>query len=91
MISNIKGLLVTGISAAMVIEGDMTMGIMMTLGYITGRLAQPFNILSSMILSVQNALLSYERIDEVMTDDGQQRGDSKYSEPFITLRHLWSK
>lgn len=91
MISNIKGLLVTGISAAMVIEGDMTMGIMMTLGYITGRLAQPFNILSSMILSVQNALLSYERIDEVMTDDSLQRGDSKYSEPSITLRHLWYK
>ena len=87
----IKELLVTGISAAMVINGDMTMGIMMTLGYITGRLSQPFSMLSSSIKSVQDALLSYERIDEVMNSNTEFRGDARYENASIRFDGVWFK
>lgn len=90
-ISRIKELSVTGIAAAMVIYGDMTMGVMMTLGYITGRLSQPFSTISSSISQVQSALLSFQRIDDVISDTSELRGREKYSEPSIRLENVWFK
>lgn len=91
VISRIKELAVTGIAAAMVIEGDMTLGIMMTLGYITGRLAQPFTTISASVKSVQDALLSYERIEEVLEDDSSLRGTEPYTAPTMEFRNVWFK
>lgn len=65
-IGRIKDLLVTAICAVTVIDGGMTIGIMMTVGYITGRLSGPFRSLLSMASNVQGAHISYERLDEVM-------------------------
>lgn len=88
MVGAVKNIVVTGISAAMVIDGSMTMGIMMTLSYITGRLAQPFRTISSTVLSVQSAALSYERIDEVMSQNLRTDGDVKYNIPSISLENV---
>lgn len=91
MISQIKNLIVTGYSAMMVINGDMTMGTMMTLGYITGRLEQPFNTLSSTIEALQEALLSYLRIDEIVHPNVESRGHKEFSTPTIRFEHVWFK
>lgn len=84
-ISRIRDLAVTGAGAVLVINGEMTMGTLMTLGYITGRLSQPFSTLSSSITSLQDAMLSYRRIEDVVSDDSELRGDAGYSEPTIEL------
>lgn len=91
VISRIKELLVTGISAAMVIHGDMTFGIMMTLGYITGRLAQPFDTISSTMSQLQDAYLSYQRIDDVIHDDSDQRGHKTFHDATIRFENVWFK
>lgn len=88
VISRIKDLSVTGIGAAMVIYGDLTIGTLMTLGYITGRLSQPFNTLGASINSLQDAMLSYQRIDDVIHDDKEFRGKQGYSEPTIELKKV---
>lgn len=88
IITRIKDLLVTGIGATMVIYGDLTIGALMTLGYITGRLSQPFTTLGSSITSLQDALLSYQRIDDVIHDDTELRGNKKFSEASIVLRNV---
>ncbi len=87
-ISRIKDLTVTGIGAVMVINGDLTIGTLMTLGYITGRLAQPFTTVSSSISSLQDAMLSYQRIDDVINDESEMRGCEKFSEPSISFDHV---
>lgn len=87
-ISRVKDLAVTGIGAAMVIYGDLTIGTLMTLGYITGRLSLPFTRLSSTIGSLQDAVLSYRRIDDVIHDDTEFRGKQGYSEPTIELKKV---
>lgn len=87
-ISRIKDLTVTGIGAVMVINGDLTMGTLMTLGYITGRLAQPFTTISSSISSLQDALLSYQRIDDIIHDGSEKRGTEKYSDSSILFDHV---
>lgn len=88
LISRIKELTVTGISALMVTTGDMTFGIMMTLGYITGRLSQPFSSFASTVQSWQYALLSFQRIEEVIEEKEEKYGTLTYTEPSITLNNV---
>ena len=88
IITRIKDLLVTGIGATMVIYGDLTIGALMTLGYITGRLSQPFTTLRSSISTLQDALLSYQRIDDVIHDDTELRGNEKFSEASIVFENV---
>ena len=88
IITRIKDLLVTGIGATMVIYGDLTIGALMTLGYITGRLSQPFTTLGTSMSSLQDALLSYQRIDDVIHDDTELRGNKKFSEASILFKEV---
>ena len=91
VISRIKDLSVTGIAAGMVIYGDLTLGTRMTLSYITGRLSQPFSKLSSSFFSLQNAMLSYQRIEEVVSGEGEKRGDKTFHRGEIELKGVWFK
>jgi len=91
VLSNIKDLGITGMCALMVINGDISMGVMMTVSYITGRLASPFNKISGTIATVQKAMLAYERIDEVVSDSSGKRGDMKFNSPSIVFDNLWFK
>lgn len=91
IISRLKELIITGISANMVINGDMTFGIMMTLGYITGRLSEPISTLSSAIGSLQEAMLSYQRINEVIHDETEFRGNLDFIDTSIVFKNVWFK
>lgn len=88
LLTRIKDLTITGIGAALVAYGDITFGTLMTLGYITGRLSQPFATLGSSINSFQEALLSYQCIDDVIHDDTELRGNEKFSEPTISFKNV---
>lgn len=91
VISRIKELSVTGISAYMVINGSMTFGVMLTLGYITGRLIRPFDSLSEMFDSSQNAILSYQRVDDILNDNSETRGICKYEGGNVCMNQVWFK
>lgn len=66
LITHIRDITITGLCATLVINGELTMGGMMTISYIAGRLAQPFAVLVSSIFSIQDATMSYERVDEIL-------------------------
>ena len=91
IISRLKDLSVTGIAAGMVISGDLTLGMMMTLGYITGRLSQPVSTLGASFATLQGALLSYQRIEEVIQDKGEWRGARTFHKGEIELKGVWFK
>lgn len=88
IIARTKDLLVTGIGAIMVIKGDLTMGTLMTLSYITGRLSQPFTIIGDSINTLQEAILSYQRIEDVIHDDTETRGSQKFSKASIVFDNV---
>lgn len=88
IIARTKDLLVTGIGAIMVIKGDLTMGTLMTLSYITGRLSQPFTIIGDSINTLQEAILSYQRIEDVIHDDTETRGTQKFSKASIVFDNV---
>jgi len=64
--SRIKDIAMTGICATMVIRGNLTIGEMMTISYIAGRLSGAFSNIVSMPGTLQDASMSYERLDEVL-------------------------
>ena len=66
-ISQLKNILITGFSAYAVIDGDLTLGMMLAISFIVGQMNSPFDQLLYFIQITQDAKLSLERISEVHT------------------------
>lgn len=79
-LNRMKDFLITGICATLVVRGNMTMGAMLTVSYICGWLDTPFNNLIKMVSLVQDANMSYERLDEILNEK-----DSIPSNPPLNL------
>ena len=67
-LSRMKDIAMTGICATLVINGRLTIGEMMTISYIAGRLAGAFSNIVNMPGTLQDASMSYERLDEVLNE-----------------------
>lgn len=64
-INQLKGILITYISAKAVIDGDMTLGGMMAVQYIVGMVSSPVESLLQFAQSYQDAKISLERLNEI--------------------------
>lgn len=75
-INETKNLLVSFVSAAAVIRGDMTLGMMTAVQYIIGQLNAPVNQLIGFIQSAQDAKISLERLGEIHNrpDEEEEEG-----------------
>src|SRR5262249_16982573 len=77
-IHELKNILITFISAKAVIDGQMTLGMMLSVQYIIGQLNAPINNFISFAQSLQDARISLERLAEIHTkDDEEDKRDSK--------------
>lgn len=65
VISRSRDLAVTGLCATLIVEGQMSIGVMMTISYLTGRLAGTFGNLTPMMQSLQDTSISLERVKEI--------------------------
>ncbi len=69
-INQVKDIFITFIAAKGVIEGHMTLGMMLAIQYIIGQLNSPLQQLVGFIRSAQDAKISLERLSEVhMTEE----------------------
>ncbi len=87
--SRVRELIITGLCASMVVNDALTLGGMMTISYITGRLSGPFSTLMSTISSVQDASLSYDRLEEVISHDKTGGSRKDFSDVGIVLENVW--
>lgn len=78
--NRIKDILITGICAYTVIQGNMTLGVMMTIGFILGQLNGPIDNIISIIRGLQDAKLSYNRLEDIQRLKDETEGRT------ITLR-----
>lgn len=77
-INELKNILITVLSAKLVIDGDITLGIMLAISYIVGQLNSPISQLINFIREVQDAKISLDRLSEIHNkEDEEQRGDKK--------------
>lgn len=65
LINQIKNVLLTTIAAHMVIQGQLTLGMLMAVSYITGQLNGPIEQFIGLIYTLQDADVALERLSEI--------------------------
>lgn len=79
--SNITNITLSIFSAYLVINGEITLGMMMSLSYIIGQLRGPISSFIGFIHSYQDAKISLERLGEVhMQKDEENLTDSRFNQ-----------
>jgi len=79
--SQTTSLFISFIAARSVIEGDMTLGMMMAVSYITGQLSGPIGQVIGFVQAAQDAKISLERLNEIHNrEDEEQAIGSKINE-----------
>lgn len=71
-INEIKNMLITILSAKLVIDGDITLGMMIAITYIVGQLNGPITQLISFMRDVQDAKISLERLAEIHNKEDEE-------------------
>lgn len=71
-IDQTKNLLITYIAARSVLQGNMTLGMMMAVQYIMGQLNAPIHQILSFLQSSQDAVLSHKRIGEIYEMENEE-------------------
>lgn len=66
-INEVKNIIITILAATTVINGQMTLGMMLAVSYIIGQLNSPIEQLMGLLYSAQNVKISLERINEIHT------------------------
>lgn len=76
-INEVKNMLVTVLAATAVINGQMTLGVMLAVQYIIGQLNSPVQQFMNFLYSMQDVKISLERINEVHQSPDEQKDDGK--------------
>ena len=74
-INHVKNILISFIAAKSVIEGDMTLGMMMAVLYIIGQLNAPINEFIGFMQAGQDAKISLDRLGEIHKNDDEEEAD----------------
>lgn len=71
-INELKNILITFVAAKAVIDGQMTLGMMLAVQYIIGQLNGPINAFITFAQSVQDARISLDRLAEIHDRDDEE-------------------
>ncbi|HKR07274.1 MAG TPA: peptidase domain-containing ABC transporter [Bacteroidia bacterium] len=71
-INELKNILITVVCAKLVIEGKITLGMMLSVSYIIGQLNSPIQQLIGFIYSMQDAKIALERLSEIHNKEDEE-------------------
>src|SRR5690606_9972402 len=74
-INEVKNIFITVLSAKLVIDGDITLGMMLAISYIVGQLNSPIAQLINFIREVQDAKISLDRLSEIHNKEDEEQQD----------------
>lgn len=75
-INEVKNMVITVVAATAVINGEMSLGMMLAVQYIIGQLNSPVNQLMNFFYSLQDVKISLERINEIHKADNEDDKDN---------------
>ncbi|MVZ65237.1 ATP-binding cassette domain-containing protein [Sphingobacterium sp. DK4209] len=75
IISQLKDILISFIAASLVVEGKLTLGMMLSVQYIIGQLNTPLIQLVNFIRQLQDAKIALERLNEIHEKDDEETLD----------------
>ncbi len=76
-INELKNILITILSAKLVIDGEITLGMMLAISYIVGQLNSPIAQLINFIREVQDAKISLDRLSEIHNKEDEEQQDTE--------------
>ena len=74
-INEVKNVIITFIVAKSVVDGNMTLGMMLAVQYIIGQLNGPINQMIGFLQSTQDAKISLERLGEIHNKENEESDD----------------
>lgn len=77
-LNQIKGILITFVSAKLVIDGHITLGSMMAIQYVVGMANSPIEQILLFMQSYQDAKISLDRLNEIYEFDEEESQDKDY-------------
>jgi len=75
--NELKNILITALSAKLVIDGDITLGMMLAISYIVGQLNAPVMQLVSFLRDAQDAKISLDRLGEIHNKEDESKGSNQ--------------
>lgn len=76
-INELKNIIITFLAAKEVIDGNMTLGMMLAVQYIIGQMNSPIGQLLDFVQTTQDAKLSLERLGEIHNKDEEENPDEE--------------
>lgn len=80
LINEVKNILITVLSATAVLNGDITLGIMLSIQYIIGQMQGPIEQFVSFMQQAQDAQLSLERLGEIHSKPNEEEENQENAE-----------
>lgn len=77
LINELKNIFITIISATLVVKGDITLGMMLAIAYISGQLNAPITQFISFMRELQDAKISLERLGEIHNKKDEDEMDAE--------------
>jgi len=91
-INQLKNILISVLSAKLVIDGEITLGMMMAISYIVGQLDAPVMQMIGFMRNLQDAKISIERLGEIHNKPDEEKADEEklkiIPEKDITLNNV---
>ncbi len=72
LINELKNIIITFLAAKLVLDGEVTLGMMLSISYITGQLNAPVMEMVSFVQHWQDAKLSLERLSEIHNKEDEE-------------------
>lgn len=77
LINQAKNIIISFLAAKAVVEGNLTLGMMMAVQYIIGRLNGPIQEFIGFIQAAQDAKISLDRLGEIYGKEDEEKGDQE--------------
>ena len=77
-INELKNILITVLAAKLVIDGNITLGMMLAITYIVGQLNSPISQLIGFVRELQDAKISLERLSEIHEKEDEEPENKEY-------------
>lgn len=87
-INELKNILITILSAVLVIDGNLTLGMMVSITYIVGQLNAPILQIIEFLKDVQDAKIALERLGEIHNKDDEEMSSDNLITDLVDNRDI---
>ncbi|MEG0518846.1 MAG: peptidase domain-containing ABC transporter [Bacteroidales bacterium] len=89
-IDQLKNIIISLITASAVINGEITLGVMLAVQFIVGQMSNPLSQVISFIRDIQDTKISMERVNEINIRDEEKESGNHLKTPCVAAITIYS-